>query len=131
MKTLRIIVVTVVWVLFIGVAAEADDLYSPPLFPAVNQFVFCHVANVSGRTGTIQWEIIRDDGVVVKTGGPVNVGTGQVVGSGIFIDCTTYECEVNYYCHFVVSGKAGQYRAAIKLSNLNNGGGDLVTLSTY
>ena len=29
------------------------------------------------------------------------------------------------------ASKAGSYRAAIKLSGINNGGGDLVTLSVY
>ena len=128
MKILRIIVITVACVLFAGVAAEAADLFSPPLFPAINQFVACQIANVSGRIRTVQWELLSDAGLVAASGGPFNVDPGQAVGGYLVIDGAHYGA--NYYCHFVVQGtNTSQYRAAIKLSNLNNGGGDLLALS--
>jgi hypothetical protein len=130
MNTLRTVVITVVCVLFVGVAVEAADLYTPPLFVDNGQLVACEIVNVSGTIRTVQWEIINSSGDDIGGGGPIDIGPGQISGGGGG-GTSIYGL---YYCHFIVQGNKGQFRAAIKLRNLDPApaigtSGDLVALT--
>ena len=127
MKTLRTVVITVACVLLIGVAVEAAELFSPPVFVDHGQLVACELVNVSGQTRTVQWEVIDPTGAVIGGGGPFDIGPGQISGGG----GGGTEIYGLYYCHFIVEGKKDHYRAAIKLRDLKpypefGTGGDLV-----
>jgi hypothetical protein len=127
MKTLRTAVITVACVLLFGIAVEAAELFSPPVFVDHGQLVACEFVNVSGQTRTVQWEIIDAAGDVSASGGPIDVGPGQIGGGG----AGGTEIYGSYYCHFIVQGNKDQYRAAIKLRDLKpfpeiGTGGDLV-----
>jgi|MudIll2142460700_1097286.scaffolds.fasta_scaffold145089_1 hypothetical protein len=126
MKTLRTVVIAVACVLLVGVAVEAAELFSPPVFVGHEQLVACELVNTGGQTRTVQWEIIDAAGNVSANGGPLDIGPGQIAGGG----AGGTQIYGSYYCHFIVQGIKGQYRAAIKLRDLDpNGfvtGGDLV-----
>jgi len=127
MRTLRTVVITVTCVLLVGVAVEAAELFSPPVFGDYGQFVACEIVNVSGQTRAVQFEIIDAAGNVFASGGPFDIGPGQIGGGG----AGGTEFYGSYYCHFIVQGNKGQYRAAIKLRNSKPSpeigtGGDLV-----
>ena len=129
MRTLRTVVITVTCVLLVGVAVEAAELFSPPVFGDYGQFVACEIVNVSGQTRTVQWEIIDAAGNVSASGGPLDIGPGQIGGGGA--GGGSPEIYGNHYCHFIVQGNKDQYRAAVKLRDLKpfpeiGTGGDLV-----
>ena len=130
MKTLRTVVITVACVLLVSVAAEAAELFSPPVFVDHGQLVACEIVNVSGTIRTVQYEVIDPTGAVIGGGGPIDIGPGQISGGGGG-GTSIYGL---YYCHFIVQGNKGQFRAAIKLRNLDPApaigtSGDLVALT--
>ena len=130
MKTLRTVVITVACVLLVSVAAEAAELFSPPVFVDNGQAVACEIVNVSGAIRTVQYEVIDPTGAVIGSGGPIDIGPGQISGGGGG-GTNIYGL---YYCHFIVEGKKDHYRAAIKLRDIKPSpeigtGGDLVALT--
>ncbi len=123
MKALRTVVITVACVLFACAAAEAADLYSPPLFVDYNQLVVCDIANVSTQTGTVKFEIINPTGTVVSSSDPLTIEPGIIRGGG----AGGPEIYGLHYCHFILGGlNKNQVRAAIKIRNSDSG--DIVTL---
>jgi hypothetical protein len=123
MKTLKTVMIAISCMILGGAAAEAADLFTPPLFVGDNQLVACEIVNVGGKTRTFQLEIIDSAGIVQGSGGntlaPGQSGGGGIASSSIF---------GLFYCHFIVQGGVDNFRAAIKLRSSALGSGDLVTL---
>lgn len=122
MKASRLLSSLVVAVLWLG-AAEAADMYTPPLYVGEGQLVACEITNISGQTRTFTFEIVAADGSISASGGNI-LAPGQSGGGG----AASPLIRGLHYCHFDAAGQKTQWRAAIKLRTPGLSNGDLVTL---
>jgi hypothetical protein len=111
MKTLKMIVTALAFVLFVTGAAEAVNLFTVPLFAADGDSLACEIVNVSNGSRIVRTQVLRADGsvafdtsnVVLAAG---EVGTTTVTGAELFGGPG--------YCQFTVTSKF-HYRAGAKI----------------
>ena len=80
MKILSVVLATA-FVLGLSGAAQAADLFTPPLFPASSDVLVCEAANVSTATRTVRIQLIDSTGTVVGDTGEFSLPPGTVDGT--------------------------------------------------
>jgi hypothetical protein len=120
MKALILAALVAAGVLSASVAAEAVEMYTLPVTVDDNEFVSCHIANVSAQTRSFTFEIIDTTGTI-RASGQNTLLAGQIGGGGIGVGTSGGL----FYCHFSAAGQKTNWRAAIKRS-ATAFGGDLI-----
>ena len=122
MNRFRAIVLTVAVMLLMVGAAEAADLYTPPLAYGSNDIATCDITNVSAQTRSFTFQLIDTSGTV-RVSGANTLPPGASGGGGTGGPTLVGEL---FYCHFDVGGTKAQFRAAIK--RRDSSGGDIVAV---
>jgi hypothetical protein len=105
MKTLKRTLV-IALVLVLSGAAQAAQLFTPPLVPEDGRDLNCNIVNVGSRTKTVRILLLNVAGDVVKDTGNFDLNPGEVGFE--FED----ESLGPLYCKFIVEGRKKNYRAS-------------------
>jgi hypothetical protein len=94
-------------------SAQAAELFTPPLFAELTDYLSCEIVNVSSRTKTVRIRVIDSLGTVQGDSGEIELAAGRVasriaLGQALFGSA---------YCRFTVEGGKSVFRAAAKIGN--------------
>ncbi len=111
MKTLETIVIVFALVLFVAGAAEAVDLFTPPLFVDAADVMVCQIANVTTTDRNVRIQLIGTSGNVLRTDN-FTLGAGDINYTATPGATITPNIA---YCRFTVPSKA-YFRAGASIT---------------
>lgn len=87
-------------------AAEATELFTPPLVPEGNNVLDCYLVNVSDQTRAVKIRVLNREGEVLESiETTLDPGQENVARAG--------SDSQPRYCQFIVEGKKSHFRASI------------------
>src|SRR5919201_5362341 len=93
-------------ILFLCGAAQADTLFTPPLFDGGSDAFECELANVSSGDRVVRIQIINADGIALSDSGDFILPAGR----SDFVALSQTRAEL--YCRFDVQAGKGDYRGS-------------------
>jgi hypothetical protein len=106
-------------ILFLCGAAQADTLFTPPLFDGGSDAFECELANVSSGDRVVRIQIIDADGIVLSDSGDFILPAGRS-------DFVAFQTRAELYCRFDVQAGKDDYRGSAAM--FNNSGSDFVAV---
>lgn len=104
MKTLAMLATTIGFILGLGGAVQAANLFTPSLGVGGTDDFHCRILNVSAHARTVQILIKSASGVTVKDSGQVPVEAGSAFADGVS------DPSGAVYCHFITEGPKSNWR---------------------
>jgi hypothetical protein len=99
-------------------AAQADTLFTAPLFPDGDNLLDCYVVNVSYKTRDVLIQVFNRDGDPLATV-PATLDPGQERVATV--QANTDPALAPRYCKFEVEGGRSHYRASALVRELGRG----------
>ena len=101
-------------------AAQAAELFTPPVAPFANQVLRCKVVNVSPHDRTVEAQVVDYKGNVLATSGAVVVAIGAEAGTPDVAESLEIHPR---YCKFITQGGGGKgtVRASAQLTDPTTG----------